>query len=191
MKDIVITLCHRWREPCKSPLFAQFLRQAQILILEILNLILWLKYSPYLNLHKNKHFLKVSFLNLLVCISLLFPPAVFTFAPSSITLSWDPSKEGDIAGYGIYLRKEVPGPPYELIDDIYLDELVNRDNPSFTVSEIADEGTYYFAVTAFTNAGVESDFSNALCVQVSGSSAAACSSSGGGAGGCFITSIEY
>jgi hypothetical protein len=38
---------------CKTPLFAQFLRQAQILILEILNVFMWLKLSPFLNLNKN------------------------------------------------------------------------------------------------------------------------------------------
>jgi hypothetical protein len=34
--------------------------QAQILILEILNVFLWLKFSPFLNLNKNEHFSKVS-----------------------------------------------------------------------------------------------------------------------------------
>jgi hypothetical protein len=42
------------------PLFAQFLRQAQILILKILNVFLRLKLSPSLNLNKNEHFSKVS-----------------------------------------------------------------------------------------------------------------------------------
>jgi hypothetical protein len=34
---------------------------AQILILKILNIFLWLKFSPSLNLNKNEHFSKVSF----------------------------------------------------------------------------------------------------------------------------------
>ena len=38
-----------FRDLCKTALFAQFLRQAQILILEILNVFLWLKLSPFLN----------------------------------------------------------------------------------------------------------------------------------------------
>ena len=45
----------------KTSLFALFLRQTQILILEILNVLLWLKFSPSLNLNKNKHFSKASF----------------------------------------------------------------------------------------------------------------------------------
>jgi hypothetical protein len=36
--------------------FAQYLRQAQILILEILNVFLWLKFLPSLILKKIEHF---------------------------------------------------------------------------------------------------------------------------------------
>ena len=52
------------RDLCKTPPFAQFRRQAQILILKILNVFLWLKFSPSLNLNKIEHFSKVSPLNL-------------------------------------------------------------------------------------------------------------------------------
>jgi len=51
---------------CKTSLFevlrlsVQSLRQAQILILEILNVFLWLKSSPSLTLNKNEHLSKVS-----------------------------------------------------------------------------------------------------------------------------------
>jgi len=48
------------RDLCKTPLFAQFLRQAQILILKILNVFLRIKFSPSLNLNKNQHSSKVS-----------------------------------------------------------------------------------------------------------------------------------
>ena len=43
----------------KTSLFAQFLRQTKNLILEILNVLLWLKFSPSLNLNKDEHFSKV------------------------------------------------------------------------------------------------------------------------------------
>jgi hypothetical protein len=42
------------------PPFAQSLRQTQILILEILNVLLWLEFSPSLTLNKIGHFSKVS-----------------------------------------------------------------------------------------------------------------------------------
>ena len=41
------------------PSFAQFLCQAQILILKILYVFLWLKFSPSLNLNEIEHFSKV------------------------------------------------------------------------------------------------------------------------------------
>ncbi len=42
------------------PPFAQCLRQDKILILEILNVLLWLKFSPSLALNKTEHFSKAS-----------------------------------------------------------------------------------------------------------------------------------
>jgi len=48
------------RDLCKTPPFSQFLRQAQILILKILNVFLWLKFSLSLALNKIGHFSKVS-----------------------------------------------------------------------------------------------------------------------------------
>ncbi len=40
----------------KTSPFAQYLRQAQILIFEILHVFLWLKYSPSLILNEIEHF---------------------------------------------------------------------------------------------------------------------------------------
>ena len=48
------------RDLCKTPLFAQLLRHAQILILEIFNIFLLLKFSPSLYLNKIEHFSKLS-----------------------------------------------------------------------------------------------------------------------------------
>ncbi len=65
-------LTYRNRDLCKTPPFAQFLclpcemrslflwGLAQILILKILHVFLWLKFSPSLNLNKIEHFSKVS-----------------------------------------------------------------------------------------------------------------------------------
>jgi hypothetical protein len=50
-----------YRDLCKTPPFAQFPCQAQILILKILNVFLRLKFSPSLNLNKIDHFSKVSY----------------------------------------------------------------------------------------------------------------------------------
>jgi hypothetical protein len=48
------------RDLCKTPPFAQSQRQAQILILKILHVFLWLKFSPFLVLNKIERFSKVS-----------------------------------------------------------------------------------------------------------------------------------
>jgi len=56
-------VCETFANP---PLFVQFLRQTQILILKILNVFMWLKLSPSLNLGKNKHFSKVSMFEMVI-----------------------------------------------------------------------------------------------------------------------------
>jgi hypothetical protein len=55
-----------YRDHCKTPPFARFLCQAQIFILKILNVFLWLKLSPSLNLNKIEHFSKVSYIWILL-----------------------------------------------------------------------------------------------------------------------------
>ncbi len=57
---MTLLLAYRNRDLCKTPPFVQFLCRAQILILKILNVFLWLKLSPSLNLNKIEHFSKVS-----------------------------------------------------------------------------------------------------------------------------------
>jgi hypothetical protein len=53
---------HYFRANFKTPQFAQFLRQAKILILEILHVFLWLKFLSSLNLNKLKRFETGSFI---------------------------------------------------------------------------------------------------------------------------------
>ncbi len=57
---MLVGIANRKREFCRTLPFAPFLRQAQILILEILNGFRWLKFSPFLNLNEIKHFSKGS-----------------------------------------------------------------------------------------------------------------------------------
>ena len=54
--------CNDNLRPLQNAPFAQFQRQAQILILKILNVFLWLKLSPFLALNKIERFAKVSIL---------------------------------------------------------------------------------------------------------------------------------
>ena len=73
----LIKMKHAIRDLCKTPPFAQLLRQAQISILKIFNIFLWLKSSPSLNLNKIEHFSKVSII--------LIAAAFFLSACSSIS----------------------------------------------------------------------------------------------------------
>jgi len=58
--EIVRCLLLVVRDLCKTALYARFLRQAQISILEIFYIFLWFKFSPSLNSNINYHFPKVS-----------------------------------------------------------------------------------------------------------------------------------
>lgn len=121
-------------------------------------------------------------------------------------LAWDANSEEDLDGYEIYAREGVSGSPYKLIGEVYVDELAEPDNPMVTITdlyngvfagpairmtELADNSTYYFALTAFDTQGNISDLSKELCVEITGSSAIECRSAAnggdsGGGGGCFI-----
>jgi len=132
--------------------------------------------------------------------SLLFASLFAAYGATNFRIGWDPNREDDIDGYGIYVRRGSPGPPYEHIGDIFLDELSDLDAPQFRLIEVED-GAYYIAATAFDNEGNESSYSDSLCVNVSANSVSECLSykssdnavttgvsGGGGGGGCLISS---
>ena len=102
---------------------------------------------------------------------------------ADVTLGWDPNSEDDLDGYGVYVSRESPGPPFEHLGDVFVDELADPDDPSVTLTGIDADGTYYFAATAFDNQGNESSYSKQLCVQKAGSTISLCESDSGGGGG--------
>jgi hypothetical protein len=125
----------------------------------------------------------------LVLGGLLFASADRSLA--DVTIGWDPNSEADLAGYGIYVSQDSPGPPFDHLGDVFIDELSDPDNPSVTLTEIDDDGIYYIAATAFDDQGDESDFSKQLCIEVSAGFISNCifaisaadSAAGGGGGG--------
>jgi hypothetical protein len=125
---------------------------------------------------------------------------VLSAGPASavdLTLAWDPNTEPDLEGYGVYLSKDAPGPPYDLAGYVTTAELEDPSNPTFTVTGLVKGDRYYLALTAYDTSGAESDFSDAVCADI-GDTVTACASSdtggdsggggsGGGSGGtCFI-----
>jgi hypothetical protein len=121
----------------------------------------------------------------------------------TVTLGWDSNDEPDLEGYVIYRNTNTPGPPYSYSDTLPEDDLPNPLYPQAKLTGLQEGKEYYIALTAYNTEGVESSYSNDICVQVadnaielceaSTSSPAATSSIGGGGGGsagCFISAAS-
>jgi fibronectin type 3 domain-containing protein len=76
---------------------------------------------------------------------------------AQITLAWDPNTDPDLAGYRIH---------YGLLSDQYSNSVDVGNQTSYTLSNLTDGKTYYFAATAYDQAGYESDFSNEVVFNV-------------------------
>jgi subtilisin-like proprotein convertase family protein len=86
----------------------------------------------------------------LVCAaSCLFRPEAASGA-GSVQLAWDPNAEPDIAGYRVY---------YGTFSRAYSQWLDAGNVTNATVTSLANQTSYYFAVTAWNTAGLESDYS--------------------------------
>jgi len=79
---------------------------------------------------------------------------------ADVPLVWDPNSETDLAGYKVYwgTASGVYGAPVTLPG--------TPSAPTYTVSNLTP-GTYYFAVTAYNTAGLESGFSNEVSTTIS------------------------
>jgi hypothetical protein len=121
---------------------------------------------------------------------------------AQVTLGWDSNTEPDLEGYVIYRNVGSPGPPYDYSDTLPEDDLADPLHPKATLTGLQEGREYYVALTAYNTDGVESSFSNDVCVEVVNGAAATCtasyassastvSTSGGGNGGhassCFIS----
>jgi hypothetical protein len=70
---------------------------------------------------------------------------------AQVTLAWDPNTDLELAGYRIY---------YGSLSDQYSSSVDVGNQTSYTLSNLPDGKTYYFAATAYDREGYESDFSN-------------------------------
>ncbi len=69
---------------------------------------------------------------------------------AEITLTWNANSEPDLAGYNIY-RATTPGGPYTKVATVGI--VITYTNTNI-------EGTFYYVITAFNQAGNESPYSN-------------------------------
>ena len=111
---------------------------------------------------------------------LLLCAGVIVFTGNSyaadVTLAWDPNHESDLTGYGVYYRQGADGPPYDLFAYFDKTELTDPNSPTFTITGLTQNASYYFAVTAFDSADNESAYSASVCAHV-GDSITPCGSS--------------
>jgi len=79
----------------------------------------------------------------------------------SVQLAWDPNSETDLAGYKVYygtISGQYASPPQTA---------GVSTAPTYTVQNLAP-GTYFFVVTAYNTAGLESGFSNEVSTTIAG-----------------------
>jgi fibronectin type 3 domain-containing protein len=85
----------------------------------------------------------------LLCLASIVAWSVPIFS-ESVTLSWDPNSESNLAGYRVY---------YGTSSRTYGSSIDAGMATTFAVTGLG-LGTYYFAVTAYNSSGEESTFSN-------------------------------
>lgn len=142
---------------------------------------------------------------LIILLLALFSMPLSAANAKSVTVGWDANDEPDLDGYVIYRNAGSPGPPYDYSDTIPESELADPLHPKATLTGLQKDKEYYIALTAYNSDGVESSFSNDVCVEVvdgivepciassspSASTSSSSGSSGGGSsGGCFISSAS-
>ena len=77
---------------------------------------------------------------------------------AQVTLAWNPNTEPTLAGYKVY---------YGTASGSYQTHLDVGLNATYTVTNLQDGGTYYFAVTAYDSSANESGYSNEVSYTAS------------------------
>lgn len=84
---------------------------------------------------------------------------VSTASAWTVTFTWQPNPESDLAGYKIYQGLNAGGPYVIVGDPITLDMLGDASSPEWTIDVEAD-GHYYWVATAYDTSENESGYSN-------------------------------
>jgi hypothetical protein len=183
-----------------------------------------LRVNPFLNIRASfqkaqspilsPRYLKFILFLLIPCTLYLIPATLPAADAAQVTLGWDSNSEPDLEGYVIYRNTGSPGPPYDYTDTLPEDDLTDPLHPKVTLTGLKKGQEYYIALTAYNTEGVESSFSNDVCVEVADGSVGVCAnssnlvssdnnnnsnSSNGGdggfgrwdVGGCFISTAGY
>lgn len=81
-------------------------------------------------------------------------------AGNTVTLAWDANSEPDLAGYKVYW-----GRTSRRYDNSPAQTFPPSANPTYTTPALPN-GTWYFAVTAYNSAGLESGYSNEVSTTI-------------------------
>ena len=82
---------------------------------------------------------------------------------AAVLLNWDPSPDADLAGYNVYYQAGSSALPFSGTGATEGNAPINAANTTSTTVAGLDPGSsYYFAVTAYNTAGVESVYSNVI-----------------------------
>lgn len=76
---------------------------------------------------------------------------------TTATLSWDPSTSTNVAGYKVYMGTA---------SGVYSSSFTLGSTTTYTVSNLGVRSTYYFAVTAYNDSGIESSTSNEVSKSI-------------------------
>jgi fibronectin type 3 domain-containing protein len=100
----------------------------------------------------------------LVNIFMLYSPC----SAATVALSWDANTESNLAGYKVYYQADSPSLPFQGIGAAEGSAPVDVYNKTTaTISGLDPGRTYYFAITAYDTAGMESSYSNIVTVPES------------------------
>lgn len=110
-----------------------------------------------------------------------------------VALQWDANTEPDRSGYRIYYDTE-SGSPYGGKDAAEGDSPINVEitdveagnTARYTMTDMNEDETYFFTVTAYNTSGNESEYSN----EVSTGSDISTGNSNSGGSGCFISILN-
>ena len=117
--------------------------------------------SKYIKSYKNRP--DLLFFLLVVFIIVLFAGSE-AFAVADVTLAWDPPDTWQPDGYKIYCKAgfSPSKSSYDRQIVIPRDNLADPDNPQYTVDNVSESETTFFAATAYEPDGDESGFSNVI-----------------------------
>ena len=88
---------------------------------------------------------------------------------AAVILDWDASNDSDLAGYKVYYQADTPSLPFQGTGAVEGAAPIDVANVlTETVSGLDSQKTYYFAVTAYNSAGLESVYSNIIMITPDG-----------------------